>query len=64
MAADNHPLLFIQMKSGPVDRVVIGRSGATVLVVLGALALMGLLTAMGALDPTDLARIVSALLRF
>ena len=34
MAADNDPLLSVQMKEGPVDKIVVGSSAARVLVSL------------------------------
>ena len=63
MAADNHPLLLIQMKEGAVDKVVIGRSAAKALVLLAALAALAMLGTAGNLEPNEWVRLLSAVLR-
>jgi hypothetical protein len=64
VAADNHPLLLVQMKKGPVDRVVIGRSATKVLMLLASLVGLGILSGTtSGFAPNDLVRILAALLK-
>jgi hypothetical protein len=63
MPPDNQPLLFVQMKTGPVDKVVIGRSAARVLVMLGALVTLAMLSGASGPELREFARVLSALLR-
>jgi len=47
MPGDHHPLFFLQMKKGPVDKIVIGRSGAKVLLAIIAVAGVAMIGARG-----------------
>ncbi len=63
MAADNHPLLFVQMKEGPIDKIVVGRSGARVLVSLLVLAAIASTDFSGGAEAKEIVSVLLALLK-
>lgn len=63
MAADKHPLLFVQMKEGPVDKIVVGRSAARVLVSLLALAAITIAGFSGGAEAKEIASALLMLLK-